>query len=476
MFHPSTNANMTDNKENNTTFHVKHLFFGSNKPFWPENVKQYLRNTALHEMLFYIFVFLIPIQTRILYLPEKAYINWYFSYHLGFFFYLTDIIFIALIVSWFLAEKPSFNLKLRINRLILALFALILATLFHVKRIDIGVYQSIKWLELLLLVWYVYSTFHKKHQFHITLFLLYISGVFQAILGILQFYLQHSLNLKLLGEYVAPLGTAGLATIGVAGTKIIRAYGTFPHPNLLGAFLLFSLISGYFLVSRGTRFTKWLVGLGMIVLISGIFYTFSRSIWIAAGISSIVFLGYYLRDFLKTGQSRLTFLILLSAVVVSCGTLVFTYKDLIVSRATENIQESALASRKLFNKNGLTIMSQAPLLGVGVGNYVVVAQDLFDLEPWQYQPAHNVFIFLAAELGVLGAALFAIILIELLKNSWQKKNFLTLTLFFTGIIFILLANFDHYFATIQQGRLTFFLLLGLLAATNNLNHDHASPD
>ncbi|MDP4001413.1 MAG: O-antigen ligase family protein [bacterium] len=487
MFH-SPAIPTPENEKNNSMFHVKHSLLHNFKALsWRAGVKHFIKTAKLHEVLFYLFVFLIPIQTRILYNPEKGYIDWYFSYHLGFFLYLSDIVFITLIVVWFLIEKPVFNppatqsgeragIKLRSNRLILALFALILVTLFHVKRLDIGIYETIKWLEVLLLVWYISSMFHKKHVFQVTLSILFISGVFQGILAISQFHVQHGLSLSFLGEYIAPICTSGLATINVMGSKIIRAYGTFPHPNVLGAFLTLSLINGYYLVSRASKYTKLLIGLGIILIISAVFLTFSRAAWFTSGAVSLVFLGYYLKSYFKKHDSKLNLVILLTAIVVSCGTIYFTYNDLLVSRATEDINTTAISSRSFFNKNGLEIFYKSPLLGVGVGNYVVVAKDSFDLESWQYQPPHNIFIFLAAELGILGVALFIIILIEILKKAWEQKNFLAFTLFTTMIIFILLSNFDHYFVTIQQGRLMFFTVLGLLIATQNLNHNHVSPD
>lgn len=471
MFHPPAMPT-SENKNNNPMFHVKHSFMHHLLAFsWWAGVKHYLKSVKLHEILFYVFVFLIPIQTRILYAPEKAYLDWYFSYHLGFFLYLSDIVFIALIVSWFLIEKPGLNLEKKVNRLFLAFFVLILVTLFHVKRIDIGVYQSIKWLELILLVFYVKHTFVKQYMFHVTLWILFISGILQGILAITQFHVQHGLSLSFLGEYIAPIGTAGLSTICVMGSKIIRSYGTFPHPNVLGGFLILSLISGYYLVSHTSKYIKFLVGLGIIIIISSIFLTFSRAAWFAGSIVSLIFLGYYLHFYLKKRYSKLNLVIILTAIVVSCGTIYFAYSAMLVSRATENINTTAINSRSFYNKNGLEIFSKAPLLGVGVGNYVVAADDSFDLESWQYQPPHNIFIFLAAELGILGVALFIIILVEILKKAWELKNFLTFTIFTAMIIFIILSNFDHYFVTIQQGRLMFFLTVGLLAAAGNLKQE-----
>ena len=68
------------------------------------HVKQfinYLSNLKIHELLFYVFLFLVPIQTRILYNPSSAYISWYFNNYLAFFVYASDLILFVCFITWF---------------------------------------------------------------------------------------------------------------------------------------------------------------------------------------------------------------------------------------------------------------------------------------------------------------------------------------------------------------------------------------
>ena len=53
-----------------------------------------------------------------------------------------------------------------------------------------------------------------------------------------------------LGESILGPEIPGVAKIVVAGGKILRAYGTFPHPNILAAFLLLGLFSSYYFLFR----------------------------------------------------------------------------------------------------------------------------------------------------------------------------------------------------------------------------------
>lgn len=67
-------------------------------------------------------------------------------------------------------------------------------------------------------------------------------GLFQAIIGIMQFLKQSSIGLFWLKESLISSNMPEVAKIVLDGHKYIRAYGLFPHPNILGGFLAFSII------------------------------------------------------------------------------------------------------------------------------------------------------------------------------------------------------------------------------------------
>ncbi len=435
-------------------FHVKQLI---------ENIK----NLKIHELLFYVFLFFVPIQTRILFHADLAYTGWYFNYHQAIFLYLSDIILAACFISWILFDQRIVPRKTLIWPII-GLFVWILISLFHVKRIDLGIYQALRWAEILLLLSYLVSTFRFKSQFRRMLGILFITTVSQALLALWQFHVQHMIGFTWLGEYIAPLGTSGLSNINTTTGQVIRAYGTFPHPNVLGAFLLLGLLVGLYFVSYGTKLKKILVSLSIFTLILGLFVSFSRIAWGGTILGAFAYLIYWLKN--KRYQE-----ILIIAVVwiVSCATIYIAYGEYLVIRISETTKTTvSITDRSYFNRQGINLIRANPVLGTGVGNYITEMQEKKTLEAWQYQPPHNIFIFTAAELGVVGLLLFALIIFEIFvtanKQQGSDLKFLLLTL---GLVFILLGQFDHYFATIQQGRLMFTLAIGMLAALPNLAND-----
>jgi O-antigen ligase len=444
------------------------------------HVKQVLEKfniTKFHEILFYILVFCLPIQTRTLFNPETAYVSWSFNYHLGIFLYFTDILLITCLVSWLITTKIAWKQLIKDYWTLFLLLLAILFSLFHVKHIEIGLYQALKYIEILGFTLYVSQIITKKQQYKLILGIIAISGTFQALLAILQFQFQHSLNLSWLGEYIAPIGTSGLSNFIVNGEHITRSYGTFSHPNVLAGFLIVSLISSLYLISTcETKIRKFIFGLLSIIIIFGLFYTFSRITWILTLISLIFYLLFHVKQIISAKKLSLPFLIIFLITVVSCGTLFITQKNLLFTRSFDSDGQISLNSRVFYNNLALDSVKNTYLTGLGIGNYIPKLQDMFhvnqpekQMQPWQYQPPHNIFLLTLVELGTLGLIALCLMFAQALSFAWNLKNTdLGKTLLLIFSVLIIIGLFDHYLLTIQQGRLLLFLIIGMLMATKNL--------
>lgn len=79
--------------------------------------------------------------------------------------------------------------------------------------------------------------------FSIFLSIIIFLGLSQAIIGLLQFFSQNFIGLFWLKESIISPDILGVAKIILNNKTLIRAYGLMPHPNILGGFLLFSIIS-----------------------------------------------------------------------------------------------------------------------------------------------------------------------------------------------------------------------------------------
>jgi len=148
-----------------------------------------------------------------------------------------------------------------------------------------------------------------------------------------------------------------------------------------------------------------------------------------------------------------------------------------------------------------------PVLGIGMGQFVPNMQKYTaNLELWQFQPVHNVFLLIWSELGIVGLGFFTYWMYKMFHmkhktlsplqgEGWDEVNKVTsetndrevansdksilqnksnslssgITLrYFKAILlgFIFIMLFDHYFWDIQQGNIMLWMTMGFIAGLN----------
>jgi hypothetical protein len=447
------------------------------------------------------------------------------------------------------------------------------------------------------------------------------SGFLQSLIAIYQFISQHSvftsqILAKITGESVIGSQIPGVAKIIIDGEKIIRAYGTFPHPNILGGFLIFTLLITVYLYLEHkkdtlsskldlktypenkqmlihpclTRIFKFiyaktsflrlsqynntdsiksqgiLYSLPWITLIftqtTALFFTFSRTAWAGFLLSLFIISIFYFYNhkivsretiskinnikntIIKFKELFIVFLLLIF--------LVISNFSLIQARIGGDLFSNdglpsnyAVSDRSFYNNVSRETISKNFILGSGLGAYIFQIDGYLEknnikheLEPWQYQPAHNIYFLIASEIGVIGLVLFLLFIayvisgsikivsretieencssldkgrlggvfeksqgfslnkslnrqkisllnkinrflhsfanwrIQLIDKIVSRETILNakLNYFLIAILisFLFIGLFDHYFWTLQQGRLMFWLILGLILANSSI--------
>lgn len=83
------------------------------------------------------------------------------------------------------------------------------------------------------------------------------------------------------------------------------------------------------------------------------------------------------------------------------------------------------------------------------------------------QPVHNIYLYLFAQIGLVGGALFMFFTGSVLVSLWRKSQGKSQTLTFYRAMLVLILGvlftglFDHFFLTTQQGELLFTVILGM---------------
>lgn len=284
-----------------------------------------------------------------------------------------------------------------------------------------------------------------------------------ALLGIGQVVFQYAPAQKWLGlaEHIPAQG--GTSVVEYGTTRFLRAYGSFPHPNIFGGYLVVALL---IVIARSAsrrsnpdsfrnqggiasslRRASFFV---MNILIThALALTFSRSAWLAWLCGAIVFWFLY-----RPTRRALA----LSALGMSIALLTFWPVTVTRFKGTERLEKRAIDERITSIHDGIAIWKQSPWFGVGPGNFV---NTFFVQHPntswWQLAPPHNVFLAILAEYGIVGSFLLAIFFIAWCARVVRTQGNYRLLLMNAPLI--VLGFFDHYLWSFYCGLIlaTFFL-------------------
>jgi hypothetical protein len=363
--------------------------------------------------------------------------------------YLTDIL-ILLLVILSVTKDPG-TIKKILKRVQDDKLIYILISIFLILNVAISLspiisaYKLLKIAELGALFWIIQST--KINMKHV-LYTFLAMALLQLGLGLAQIINGHSLQglFYFLGERSFSLSTPGIAKVSMQGVEILRAYGTFPHPNALGGFYL--LLYSFVLFSPSLSSSARLgIQKNLFLIVSTLLIIFS--------FSKVAILGYVI-------------LTVVSVLRKSSGCTLCKLSGLVLPLALSGVflmahgDPESLDKRIWLVTTSLMIIREHLLTGGGLGNFLI-AQGAFPI-PYSYhflQPVHNVFLLLIAELGVPLFSFISYLFVKFIRSSTPTSGVgvgymaLLFVIFFTGM-------FDHYWLTIQQNLILIPVVFGLL--------------
>lgn len=433
-------------------------------------IRRILYPRSNHRRLFFLLLALLPTQLGLHFWPAWAYILGRKIDYLSPTLFLTDIILVAMLAAWIIPiairrrHIRPIAVPLRTVMGVAGLVLFIGANIWIAASPFVALYKWGKVLELAAFGLYITRTRPKPDSI---IGALSIGVLYSSWLAIAQFALQHSVGgaFWLLGERSFALDTPGIARfdfcppIAAACTLLLRSYGTFPHPNVLGGFLAtvlpiigFALLSGAVGRKHGAQAAYY-----WLVLLSGyssLIVTFSRSAWLISAISLTAMISVYVLHNLKLRPRNMS-PIILPAVIISmfiAGLMVlgFIFQP---SSADESV-----VRRVDLSSAAIAMWRRSPLIGIGLGNFLIeLPADNVSRQINFLQPAHNIYLLLLSEAGLIGFFLFAGI-VWLRAAAGQYLDYM----YFASCCFLLLLGFvDHYPISLQQGQLWLVLLLAI---------------
>ena len=286
---------------------------------------------------------------------------------------------------------------------------------------------------------------------------------FQTFLGLLQVILQRDVGLMFLMEPRLSADLPGLAREPLLNFLVLRAYGTFLHPNIFAFFAVFSTLSSLFLLngplSKQLRYILW-ANCWLAVILSG-----SRGALL--GLFSIFVISFTWKR-VSRGGLILSFA-LLSAVILFSPLLSFRLHNL-TDGDNLRLEQSKIA---------LELMHQNPIFGIGLSESMLHMEHFFGnaRDFWKVEPIHSFVLTILTELGFLGLILFLLIYIKLVRRMFRMEHISEneKKVWFQILSFgMLISLFDHYLITSFQAGILSFIVVAYFISRFEPTYDNRS--
>lgn len=239
--------------------------------------------------------------------------------------------------------------------------------------------------------------------------------------------------------------------------------------NILAASLLFKVPFIFIGITNFRNWKRWFLSVALIFATTVIFLISARASLLSLTIVSVIFAIYYIKTSELKGKAVLQLLYIVLPIVISVisANLIFQQSKLdarFVSTAERlsqlNAEDGSIQRRLIFYRAALDLAKEKPVFGIGLGNYRIESIPL-DLSTNTSVPlhAHNDFLELTAETGLLNGLLYFSIFVVLLfvnlkrlikADESQLKNIALLTLLLLIVYGVdALFNFPFYRPTMQ---------------------------
>jgi O-antigen ligase len=278
---------------------------------------------------------------------------------------------------------------------------------------------------------------------------------------------------------VAAILNTGSQVVVDNGDRIVgRASSGFAHPNVLAFFLVMSMPQAIVLAGRGPLVKRLAMGAAAAAIFVGLLLTLTRSALVGGGISLIVLLTW--------PQFRR-----LAGVTAIVAVFAFVVLGPQAPSATSEV--SVLSQRlSTVNASGLQrdpripiwratpgIIAGHPIFGVGEGNFPNAAEQLDLLDPANelpYDHAHDIFLTVAAELGLVGLAVFLVFLFLIVRltaanlvardDDWPLKLGVS-----AAMVGMLVTSLTEYPPRTNVIMATLLVLVGVLVGFRRLSQE-----
>lgn len=356
----------------------------------------------------------------------------------GFIISLFDITLAILYVLWIselVRNKRKINFFPSISLPFFLLIGIATLSMVTASSPKLSLFEIIQVLKMYFGFLYIANNIKSRKEIQFVVVFLLLGLFLESVLGLAQYKFDRPLVPSILG------GPEKLGYIRL-GSPLSRISGTWASYNDFAWYLTFMMpISMSLLFSGIRRIYKWMCGLTLVAGLGALICTLSRAGWASFVVAAlIVVLLNFSRTKGKTGLNNFTASIAAILITVSIVVTVNPQFLNIVNRRTFSDDYDAAQSRIPQMQVALNIIKTNPLLGVGINNYTEVMHEYdttdIKLTSITRHQVHNIFLQIAAEMGIMGLAIFIWLVLMVYKEglSYIKSSEGTMSGIVVGII------------------------------------------
>ncbi len=280
-----------------------------------------------------------------------------------------------------------------------------------------------------------------------------VSLIPHALLAIQQAWSQQVFAFKWLGIAAQQPATRGVSVIEVGTDRMLRAYGGFPHPNILGGWMSLGVLVFLkeYLKNQnpppGLR-RGW-PSLARTGAVLALLLSWSRAAWLATFLGSVALCYHYRHSFRKAMLLPLTLILCLIT-----GFFFVNHKLLFTRiQPSTRLEQKAVDERGSALATSLAAIKQHPWLGSGPGTTQLALSRVLP-ENTIPIPPHLIPVMALLELGIFGSLALSLLL-------WAYLRRRTLPVFLVAWL-LPIALFDHYLWSVWAGQSLLILALYLV--------------
>jgi O-antigen ligase len=161
---------------------------------------------------------------------------------------------------------------------------------------------------------------------------------------------------------------------------------------------------------------------------------------------------------------------IIMVMIVTVATFAALFPEPFAARLSlsNRLEIKSSAERTASLSQSWQLIKKYPLTGVGIGNYgLAVHRELDNAKPaWYYQPAHNVFLLIWSELGVIGLLVVGLLVcwlfFSVIPAAFSPRESEEGIQWFYLLPILTLSLFDHYLWSLYPGMMIGAVWLALV--------------